>query len=80
MIQKTNFRFGRMAASSPQASSQALKDASEQHWGSWATSKYARIVPIHPTLLTDLIYRHYSLEVIQHPLRARMCGFGDKVL
>jgi hypothetical protein len=23
--------------------------------------------------------RHYSLEVLQHPLRARMCGFGDKV-
>lgn len=24
-------------------------------------------------------HRHYSLEVVQHPLRARMCGFGDKV-
>jgi hypothetical protein len=24
-------------------------------------------------------YRYYSLEVVQHPLRARMCGFGDKV-
>ncbi|PAV21332.1 developmental regulator [Pyrrhoderma noxium] len=22
--------------------------------------------------------KHYSLEVIQHPIRARMCGFGDK--
>ncbi|RDB20057.1 Velvet complex subunit B [Hypsizygus marmoreus] len=22
--------------------------------------------------------RHYSLQVVQHPLRARMCGFGDK--
>ncbi|KAF8663496.1 hypothetical protein AX16_001064 [Volvariella volvacea WC 439] len=22
--------------------------------------------------------RHYSLEVVQHPIRARMCGFGDK--
>ncbi|KIJ37422.1 hypothetical protein M422DRAFT_260093, partial [Sphaerobolus stellatus SS14] len=22
--------------------------------------------------------RHYSLEVSQHPIRARMCGFGDK--
>jgi len=22
--------------------------------------------------------RHYSLEVTQHPIRARMCGFGDK--
>ncbi|KAB5595338.1 hypothetical protein CTheo_1210 [Ceratobasidium theobromae] len=21
---------------------------------------------------------HYSLQVVQHPLRARMCGFGDK--
>ena len=23
--------------------------------------------------------RYYSLEVAQNPLRARMCGFGDKV-
>lgn len=23
--------------------------------------------------------RHYSLEVVQQPIRARMCGFGDKV-
>ncbi|KAE9409936.1 hypothetical protein BT96DRAFT_461573 [Gymnopus androsaceus JB14] len=22
--------------------------------------------------------KHYSLQVVQHPLRARMCGFGDK--
>ncbi|KDQ64408.1 hypothetical protein JAAARDRAFT_225099 [Jaapia argillacea MUCL 33604] len=22
--------------------------------------------------------KHYSLEVVQHPVRARMCGFGDK--
>lgn len=22
--------------------------------------------------------RHYTLEVVQHPIRARMCGFGDK--
>ncbi|KAF9651073.1 hypothetical protein BDM02DRAFT_3111084 [Thelephora ganbajun] len=22
--------------------------------------------------------RHYSLEIVQHPIRARMCGFGDK--
>ncbi|TEB35746.1 hypothetical protein FA13DRAFT_1788354 [Coprinellus micaceus] len=22
--------------------------------------------------------RHYSLEIVQNPLRARMCGFGDK--
>ncbi|TBU33125.1 velvet factor-domain-containing protein [Dichomitus squalens] len=22
--------------------------------------------------------KHYSLEVVQHPIRARMCGFGDK--
>lgn len=23
--------------------------------------------------------RHYSLHVVQHPIRVRMCGFGDKV-
>ncbi|KIY49492.1 hypothetical protein FISHEDRAFT_72812 [Fistulina hepatica ATCC 64428] len=22
--------------------------------------------------------KHYSIEVVQHPIRARMCGFGDK--
>jgi hypothetical protein len=22
--------------------------------------------------------RYYSLEIVQHPIRARMCGFGDK--
>lgn len=22
--------------------------------------------------------KHYSLEIVQHPIRARMCGFGDK--
>jgi Velvet factor len=26
-----------------------------------------------------VLFRYYSLEVVQHPLRARMCGFGDKV-
>lgn len=30
------------------------------------------------SMLTVLI-SYYSLEVVQHPLRARMCGFGDKV-
>lgn len=23
-------------------------------------------------------HKHYSLEVVQNPIRARMCGFGDK--
>jgi hypothetical protein len=23
--------------------------------------------------------RYYTLEVVQNPARARMCGFGDKV-
>lgn len=32
------------------------------------------------TTTTNLLCRHYSLEVTQHPLRARMCGFGDKVI
>ncbi|KAG8218532.1 velvet factor [Butyriboletus roseoflavus] len=26
----------------------------------------------------SLVSRYYSLQVVQHPLRARMCGFGDK--
>lgn len=29
--------------------------------------------------LNSDVLRHYSLEAIQHPIRARMCGFGDKV-
>ncbi|KAG8714258.1 hypothetical protein FRC08_012157 [Ceratobasidium sp. 394] len=29
-------------------------------------------------LIYHLHFRHYSLQVVQHPLRARMCGFGDK--
>ncbi|KAJ3537463.1 hypothetical protein NM688_g6686 [Phlebia brevispora] len=34
-------------------------------WGTWGPpSPYGR--------------KYYSLEVVQHPLRARMCGFGDK--
>ncbi|KIP12757.1 hypothetical protein PHLGIDRAFT_97406 [Phlebiopsis gigantea 11061_1 CR5-6] len=34
-------------------------------WGSWGPpSPYGR--------------KYYSLEVVQHPIRARMCGFGDK--
>ncbi|KAI0089059.1 velvet factor-domain-containing protein [Irpex rosettiformis] len=34
-------------------------------WGSWSPeSPYGR--------------RYYSLEVVQNPIRARMCGFGDK--
>lgn len=35
------------------------------------------ILLVSPLLMT--FYRHYSLEVVQHPIRARMCGFGDKV-
>ena len=30
-------------------------------------------------LSPGMSYRYYSLEVVQHPIRARMCGFGDKV-
>jgi len=29
--------------------------------------------------MLDNLLRYYSLEVVQHPLRARMCGFGDRV-
>lgn len=28
--------------------------------------------------ITDNFPRYYSLQIVQHPLRARMCGFGDK--
>jgi hypothetical protein len=31
------------------------------------------------TRALNLNTRHYSLEIVQHPIRARMCGFGDKV-
>ncbi|KAF7800135.1 hypothetical protein EIP86_011380 [Pleurotus ostreatoroseus] len=36
-------------------------------WGSWG--------PLTPYGSR----KYYSLEVVQHPIRARMCGFGDKV-
>lgn len=52
-------------------------------WGTWGpptpfgrkcvlerVSRYAR---------AELGTRYYSLEVVQNPVRARMCGFGDKV-
>ncbi|KAF9021507.1 hypothetical protein BDZ89DRAFT_1163712 [Hymenopellis radicata] len=41
-----------------------------------------RAAPVEGPDIWSLIYgqskRTYSLEVIQNPLRARMCGFGDK--
>ncbi|KNZ77203.1 hypothetical protein J132_06198 [Termitomyces sp. J132] len=43
---------------------QAAQDGSEE-WGLWQGQR-------------QVIHQHYSLEVVQHPLRARMCGFGDK--
>ena len=32
-----------------------------------------------PTVSTKYDGREWSLEVPQQPIRARMCGFGDKV-
>ena len=43
----------------------------------WTTVRFAFIAGGWPTLTVSA--SHYSLEVVQHPLRARMCGFGDKV-
>lgn len=34
---------------------------------------------LHWQVLSCLCCRYYSLEVVQNPIRARMCGFGDKV-
>ncbi|KAG6903396.1 hypothetical protein C0995_005419 [Termitomyces sp. Mi166 len=39
-----------------------------------AKSRLSKATLVNLTLRS----RHYSLEVVQHPLRARMCGFGDK--
>ncbi|KAG9015540.1 hypothetical protein FRB94_000145 [Tulasnella sp. JGI-2019a] len=36
------------------------------NWGKWERSNGSGPM------------RHYSLDVVQHPIRARMCGFGDK--
>lgn len=44
---------------------------------SLGTQVGARSVSLPVGVLTRS--RYYSLEVVQHPLRARMCGFGDKV-
>jgi hypothetical protein len=54
----------------------APDDNSLDRWGQWCGRKYAALPSFSPCLL---MLRHYSLHVVQHPLRARMCGFGDKV-
>ncbi|KAG8906128.1 hypothetical protein FRB99_007518 [Tulasnella sp. 403] len=51
--------------SSPGSISEPGSDETRMHWGKWHSNGQ------QPR-------RHYSLEVVQHPIRARMCGFGDK--
>ena len=47
-------------------------------WGQVSLSLRPGLKPTR--VLTSFVYpRHYSLEIVQHPIRARMCGFGDKV-
>ncbi|KAG8882635.1 hypothetical protein FRB97_007981 [Tulasnella sp. 331] len=55
----------------PQASSSTAGAGSSTinpnlNWGKWERSNGSGPM------------RHYSLDVVQHPVRARMCGFGDK--
>lgn len=47
--------------------------------GSMASSQVRSLLPLPPRPPPHPSRRHYSLHVVQHPLRARMCGFGDKV-
>jgi Velvet factor len=37
------------------------------------------VMAVYREVLILIYGRYYSLEVVQHPVRARMCGFGDKV-
>lgn len=81
MIQHMN-RESRRAPASPGPDADPQADGPEI-WGNWSSHKCV----CHPLARAcDSIshhspswLRHYSLEVVQHPLRARMCGFGDKV-
>ncbi|KAF8969411.1 velvet factor [Flammula alnicola] len=48
----------------PSSAAAPLRQNGPEIWGQWSGRRRA--------------LKHYSLEVVQHPLRARMCGFGDK--
>jgi hypothetical protein len=37
------------------------------------------VTAVYRQTLIPIYGRYYTLEVVQHPVRARMCGFGDKV-
>lgn len=53
-------------------------DAPLDCWSQWWGHRYVSLLP-SPPHIPPHTHRHYSLHVVQHPLRARMCGFGDKV-
>lgn len=44
----------------------------------WMAGLFCRRLNFAPVVLISS-RRQYTLEVIQEPVRARMCGFGDKV-
>ena len=53
---------------------------SPEIWGSWYNRRFVLLSEISTFCIAHtLSYRFYSLEVAQEPIRARMCGFGDKV-
>jgi Velvet factor len=78
MIQKLNDRGG-TAALTPHRENTSLSVDGPETWGSWYNRRFVLFSEssnLHRSLHS---YRFYSLEVAQEPIRARMCGFGDKV-
>jgi hypothetical protein len=78
MLQRPNGRQNSTAPIHGAASSQG-----PEIWGKWINDKSAISLIDRPLRSENqgrfCFDRHYSLEVLQHPMRARMCGFGDKV-
>ena len=77
MIQKTSARHGSTSIAPIRAPATGEPD----HWGTWLDHKssISPVMAVYREVLIPIHGRYYSLEVVQHPVRARMCGFGDKV-
>lgn len=79
MIQKLNDRR-RSGALALHKENISLDVDGPESWGSWYNRRFA---PSNRHFIISYYQfpfsRFYSLVVVQQPIRARMCGFGDKV-
>ncbi|THH20572.1 hypothetical protein EUX98_g8558 [Antrodiella citrinella] len=77
MIQKVSQSRGGPSSAGPIRTT--TSDGPES-WGQWSGRRYVGLA-LGQFVGADVHNangRHYSLEVVQDPVRARMCGFGDK--